>query len=115
MATMTAHEVLRELRRLPALLTVEGERLIIDALQGSLTPELHALVKAHKAELLAVLTAPEPNFLSDTPCSICGSRERWEWLDGRAPCRVCLVLDVAPLTLVRQGWPLDQKEAPDHG
>jgi hypothetical protein len=76
-----------------------------------LPDKLKGALKAHKPALLKLLTAPEPDYLSDTPCPICGSRERWIWLDGRALCRVCLILDLAPLTLVRQGWPEDREEA----
>lgn len=65
-------------------------------------PRLKATMKPRNLKLL---TAPEPDFLSATSCVICGSRERWTWLDGRPLCRVCLILDLAPLTLVRQGWP----------
>jgi hypothetical protein len=48
-----------------------------------------------------LLTAAPADCLSVDPCPICGSQERWHWLDGRALCRVCLILDLAPLTLRR--------------
>jgi hypothetical protein len=53
---------------------------------------------AARAQLRAAVPA---DFLSEELCQTCGSRERWEWLDGRALCRVCLILDLAPLTLRR--------------
>ena len=72
---------------------------------GVLSDELKAALKRHKSEVLKLLTAPEPDVLAETPCQVCGLRERWCWIDARLLCRVCLILDLAPLTLVRQGWP----------
>jgi hypothetical protein len=71
---------------------------------GVLPEDLRAQLRAHKQELWQLLTAPPADVLSDEPCPICGSQERWQWLDGRLFCRVCVVLDLAPLTLVRSGW-----------
>jgi hypothetical protein len=45
--------------------------------------------------------APPADVMSEEPCALCGSHERWRWLDGRLLCRVCLVLDLASLTLKR--------------
>jgi hypothetical protein len=45
------------------------------------------------------LTAPPADTLNDEPCPICGSRERWQWLDGREVCRPCLIMELAPMTL----------------
>jgi hypothetical protein len=67
---------------------------------GVLPSHLKAVLKAYKADLLKPLTAPPADVLSEEYCPMCGSRERWHWLDGRALCRVCLVLDCAPRTLV---------------
>lgn len=78
---------------------------------GMLPDDLKAALRIHKPAVLKLLTAPPADFLSETPCPICGSRERWRWIDGRALCRVCLILDLAPLTLVRQGWPEDRAGA----
>jgi hypothetical protein len=54
---------------------------------------------AHKGDLMRLLSAPPADVIANEPCDVCGSRERWLWLDGRSRCRVCLVLDLAPMTL----------------
>ena len=69
-----------------------------------LTPELRAQLQAHKTTLLKLLTAPPADVLGERPCTICGSHERWQWLDGRLLCRVCVILDLAPLTSVCAEW-----------
>jgi hypothetical protein len=51
--------------------------------------------------LRQLLTALPLDLLNKDPCLVCGSGERWQWLDGRLLCRVCLVLDLAPLALRR--------------
>jgi hypothetical protein len=78
----------------------------------ALADDLKAALKVHKPVLLKLLTAPPADFLGDDPCPVCGSHERWNWFDDQALCRVCTVLDLAPLTLVRQGWdrPTRQEE-----
>jgi hypothetical protein len=81
---------------------------------GVLPDELKAALKRHKPEVLKLLTAPKLDVLAELPCQVCGSRERWWWIDGRHICRPCLVLDLAPLTLIRQGWHQDQRETFDH-
>jgi hypothetical protein len=66
---------------------------------GMLPEELRSQLQTHKASVLQLLTAPPADFLSEDSGLICGSHERWHWLDGRARCRVCLVLDFTPMTL----------------
>jgi hypothetical protein len=44
------------------------------------------------------------DLIVDAPCPICGAHERWRWLDDRRLCRTCVVLDLAPAAMVRQGW-----------
>jgi hypothetical protein len=66
---------------------------------GVLPSHLKEVLKAHKADILKLLTAPPADFLSEEPCAICASHERWHWLDRRVLCRVCFVLDFAPMTL----------------
>jgi hypothetical protein len=66
---------------------------------GVLPEELRSQLRTHKASVLQLVTAPPADFVSEDSCLICGSHERWHWLDGRARCRVCLVLDLAPMTL----------------
>jgi TubC N-terminal docking domain/Zinc-binding domain of primase-helicase len=95
---MNAFDLLVEIDRLGISIEVNGDTLHY---QGALTPEIKAQLQRHKADILKYYTAPPPDDLSDEPCPICGSRERWQWLDGRLLCRVCLVLDLVPLTLRR--------------
>ena len=45
-------------------------------------------------------SAPPADLMSHDPCAICGSHERWIWLDGRLLCRVCVVLDLMPMSLL---------------
>jgi hypothetical protein len=70
---------------------------------GVLPEGLRAQLRAHKSALLQLLLAPPADVLSAEHCPTCGSRERWLWLDGRLLCRVCFILDLAPLTLRREG------------
>jgi hypothetical protein len=67
---------------------------------GVLPSQIKEALKAHKADVLKLLTAPPSDAMSDDPCAICGSHERWRWLDGRLLCRPCLVLDLRPMSLV---------------
>jgi hypothetical protein len=69
----------------------DGSKSVPKASQESLTEE----------QSRQLLTAPPADVMSDQPCSTCGSRERWEWLDGRLLCRICLIFDLTPLTLRR--------------
>jgi hypothetical protein len=95
---MNAFDLLVEIDRLGISIEVDGDTL---RYQGALTPEIKAQLQRHKTDILKYYTAPPPDDLSDESCDICGSRERWQWLDGRLLCRVCLVLDLVPLTLRR--------------
>jgi hypothetical protein len=73
------------------------DRVKTSALPDVLQDRLHT----DKPDLVRLLTAPRADFLIDELCPVCGSQERWQWLDGRLLCRVCLVLDLVPLTLQR--------------
>jgi hypothetical protein len=77
---------------------------------GVLPSHLKEILKAHKADILKVLTAPPADFLGEDPCAICGSYERWRWLDGRLICRGCLIRGGVPLEV--QGN--DPIESPGH-
>jgi hypothetical protein len=88
---MTPASFLSELRQRGVLLEIAGERLRCRAPQGVLTPELKEALTTHKAQLLLVLTAPPPDATGD-PCPVCGSTEKWIWIDGRLLCRFCLVV-----------------------
>ncbi len=52
---MTSADVLLRARSNNITLDVQGDRLIVDAPSGALTPELRSELARHKAELLAVL------------------------------------------------------------
>jgi hypothetical protein len=79
----------------------DGLTLVVD--QGDVVvtaptwEKLHAwepILKPHKPDLLRLLTAPAADLLADDPCPICGSRDRWRWLDDRLLCRICLIFDL---------------------
>ncbi len=98
---MRVTELLSQCARLGVTLAPGDEGTLRVSPPGILSPELRGQLKAHKPALLPLLTAPPADALSDDPCETCGSYERWQWLGGRALCRVCLILDFAPLTLRR--------------
>jgi hypothetical protein len=100
---MTLVELLQAVSRLGTQLTVDGDGVRYKAPVGTMTSALRGALQRHKAELMQLLIAPPADAMSDEPCPICGSRERWHWLDGRRLCRVCMVLDFTPLTLAREG------------
>jgi hypothetical protein len=54
---MTAAALLNEARRLGIILAPHGDRLGYESPPGALTPDLRTALTAHKAELLALLTA----------------------------------------------------------
>jgi hypothetical protein len=64
-------------------------------------------------ELLA--KPPPADVMSEELCPVCGSLDRWQWLDGQLLCRICLIFDLVPMTLLRQGWHQDPKATPAHG
>ena len=57
---ITAHEVMLECHDLGIRLTAEDGQLGIEAPKGSLTLELKYALKAHKADILYLLSLPEP-------------------------------------------------------
>jgi hypothetical protein len=59
---MTAAEILVIARSNDIAIAVQGDRLIVDAPPGALTPELRAELARHKAALLALL-APVTEFV----------------------------------------------------
>lgn len=54
---MSTAALVAELRRAGAVLTVEGERLRVNASRGALTPERSAAIAAEKGTLMAFLVA----------------------------------------------------------
>jgi hypothetical protein len=75
----------------------DGDRLVVRGPQSA--EALARQLLAHKGDLMRLLAAPPPDVIASEPCDVCGSRERWQWLDGRELCRPCVVLDVVPMTL----------------
>ncbi len=57
---ITAYETMLECQDLGILLNVEDEQLCIKAPKGSLTLELKYALKEHKADILYILSLPEP-------------------------------------------------------
>jgi TubC N-terminal docking domain/Zinc-binding domain of primase-helicase len=99
---MSVTDLLNELMWRGVVLTAYGDRLHVDAPKGTLTAELRRAMVQHKTELLKLLRtslgpepfhrdAPPADCLSDSPCAVCGSHDRWRWLDGRLICRACLI------------------------
>lgn len=55
---MSARELLVQLREKGVDVKANGDRLVIDAPRGAITPDLRDALSANKAELLQILTAP---------------------------------------------------------
>src|SRR6185503_7888504 len=55
---MSPRELLVELREKGVEVKANGDRLVIDAPRGAITPDLRDALSANKAELLQILTAP---------------------------------------------------------
>jgi hypothetical protein len=62
-----AREVLQILAHIGATIRPAGDRLILQAGDVPVPPDIVARVRAAKSELLALLTAPEPSF--EHPCA----------------------------------------------
>jgi TubC N-terminal docking domain len=80
---MTLTELLDELNARGVVLKVNGDRLIAHAHKGSLTPELQADLKQHKAALIALLSLQAPEQLDlvipqfDTEIALLDLYDRW--------------------------------------
>ena len=96
----TADALLADLRRLDIRLSVNGDKLHLDAPRGALTPELHDEVRRHKPEILEALRqAPEEGIVVTVedllkpdirPCWACGESAWWEHpTTGRRICSTC--------------------------
>src|SRR2546423_3247074 len=57
---MTARELLTELKQKGVDIKANGDRLVIDAPKGAITPELRTSLAEHKSQLLTILRAPSP-------------------------------------------------------
>jgi hypothetical protein len=105
---MTLTALLSELSLQRVDLTIDEGQLRYHAPKGAMGPTLRQAIAEHKAALLQLLSAPPPDFLSTQPCPICGSRERWQWVDARELCRVCVILDL-PLAEAMAAVPLPRR------
>ncbi len=56
---MTGEVLLEQLRERDIRLSANGDRLVVDAPRGTLTERLRGTLREHKAELLAIVTAPD--------------------------------------------------------
>src|SRR6185295_13459289 len=64
---MTAHELIAQLQEKGVELKSSGDRLVIDAPKGTITPEIRSALAEHKADLLVILSqpaVPEPRAAS---------------------------------------------------
>jgi hypothetical protein len=105
---MTLTALLSELDLHRVDLTIDGDQLRFHAPKGTMGPTLRQAIAEHKTALLQLLSAPPRDFLAIQPCPICGSQERWQWLDARELCRVCLILDL-PAAEARATVPLPRR------
>src|SRR6185295_1994005 len=55
---MTARELIAQLQGKGVELKSSGDRLVIDAPKGAITPEVRSALAEHKAELLTILNTP---------------------------------------------------------
>src|SRR5436853_4537217 len=55
---MTARELLTQLKEKSIDVKANGDRLVIDAPKGTVTPELRAALAEHKADLMKILNTP---------------------------------------------------------
>ena len=97
-------DVLTECQKLGAIFKPEEDGNVLVSPPGVLPKDLRAQLQAHKPQVHKLLTAPPADVMREAPCPICESRGTLAvagWPAGL--CRVCFVLDLAPLTPLRQG------------
>lgn len=121
---MTARELLARLAALDVLIEPAGDKLRVDAPKGVLTDELWSLIRAHKAELLRLLSAGEAGQVEavsspapritlalslqpDGTCWCCKGSRWWLSVYGVLVCATCHPPAVPELVA---RW-LDGKEA----
>jgi len=66
---MKAQDFLRQSLRRGIQLSVQGDKLDIDAPNSALTPDVMEFMRQHKSEIIEILTAPLPHG----SCYKCGS------------------------------------------
>ena len=76
---MSVYTLLAQLAALDVRITVDGDRLRIDAPRNTLTTGLRDLVATHKPDLLAVLRHVPQAGDPDPPVSQGWSPESWRW------------------------------------
>jgi hypothetical protein len=96
---MEVLDIISQCQGLGVTLAPGGQGALRVSPPGLLPSHIKEVLKVHKGDILKLLSAPPADILSEDPCSICGSHERWHWLDRRLLCRVCLVLALTPMTL----------------
>ena len=67
---MSARELLVQLREKGVEVKANGDRLVIDAPRGAITPDLRDALSANKAELLQILTAPPIERTAPKPAPV---------------------------------------------
>jgi hypothetical protein len=99
---MTAIDLLADLQARGVVLTAKAGKLGYDAPRGGMTPNLVAMVRQHKAALLALLQNPVADPVPDGSNAQKGNAPRWR-LDDKG--RVCIGgMIYAPTTA--GGWVL---------
>jgi hypothetical protein len=96
---MTVQEILLQCEAHGVTLTSGQNGAIRLSPPGMLPDKLRKALQEYRGTVLRLLSAPPADAIANEPCDVCGSRERWQWLDGRELCRPCLVLDVVLMTL----------------
>ena len=74
---MTPARFLADLRRCDVRLSVNGDRLVVNAPTGAITPDLKEELRLHKAKVVDFLSRPEPEPAPDTVTPS-------EWAEGIA-------------------------------
>jgi hypothetical protein len=87
----------------------DGGRLVI---RGPQSMEVLARqILAHQGDRVRLLPAPPADVIGGESCGMCGSRERWQWLDGRLICRPCLLVGNDLACMAMKVWSNTLNEA----
>jgi hypothetical protein len=106
----TAEKLMAELRRVGVILMAKEDRLVFDAPAGVMKPDVLAIIKSHKFELLALLQQPSDATRDPRPATTSASSlsseptlsEKWFQLGASAPRRESFAED--PETGCRPEW-----------
>jgi len=99
---MTAELLIETLKRSGARMTVNGDRLKIDAPQGLLTPELKEELVARKSELIHLLTSSTPGIRDGALVIPLDTSPKYRWWQGGQPIVETLADLSAPPEIWRQ-------------